>query len=133
MDRPASVTKGVTLLYTAIALAFLAVLALTLYTFSHQPLQFPLPRAIAVEVIIIILFLFLTYQIGKGANWARVTMLILVILNVISKIAYTPIVFATSFMVGVSSIVVMILQIIAMCFLYSKASNSWFKGKEEGL
>jgi len=133
MNRPASVTKGITLLYTAIVLAFLTVLALTLYASTHQTMQFPLPRAITVEVIIILLFLFLTYRVGKGANWARITMLVLIILGVIIKIAYIPLVFGTSFMVGVSLIVVMILQILALCFLYSKSSNSWFKRQKEGL
>lgn len=132
MDRPASVTKGITLLYTAIVLAFLAALALTLYASAHQTMQFPLPRAIAVEIVITLVFLFLTYRIGKGANWARITMLILVILSVISKITYIPIVFSTSFMVGIVSIVVMLLQIIALCFLFSKVSRAWFKGREEG-
>lgn len=128
MNRPASVTKGVTLLYTAIVLAFLTALALSLSAVTHRPVQFPLARTIVMEVVVILIFLFLTYKIGQGVNWARMTMLVLVILSVISKIVYSPLLFATSFMVGVSSVVVMILQIIAMCFLFSKAARPWFGG-----
>lgn len=131
MKRPTSVTKGVTLLYTAIVLAFLTSIAIILYATTHKIPQFSLTRTIVIEIIAILVFLFLTYQIAKGANWARITMLVLVILSVISKILSIPLLFAFSFMVGISTIVIMILQIIAMCFLYSKSSRPWFTDPTE--
>jgi len=69
---------------------------------------------------------FFIYFINAGKNWARITFLILFIIGSL----LLPFTLATSFqlnpVVAVISIILTLLQIVALIFLYTKEVNLWF-------
>jgi FtsH-binding integral membrane protein len=70
---------------------------------------------------------FFIYMIGKGKNWARITLLVLFILGIpfsvlplLQSLAANPI----SGLLGITQIVI---QIVVLVFLFQKQSSDWFR------
>jgi|GEM_PF-1322058 FtsH-binding integral membrane protein len=70
---------------------------------------------------------FFIYKIRKGRNWARITFFILFVLGLPFSIFTLPNSFTISLINGVLTIIGIILQIIALVFLFQKPSSDWFK------
>ncbi len=124
-QRPASVTRAITLLYISILLGLCVTIGTTIWSLHHGATHVAGP--LTVEIIIWLVFLFFTYQIGKGANWARLVMLILVVITVVMKLVSIGFVFSVSMLIGILVVVIMVLQIWAMCHLFGKSAKPWFE------
>ena len=77
-----------------------------------------------------LLLAFFIWKIGQGKNWARITYLVLFMLGVPFTIySYLTSEISTfSIILGIAGI---ILQIVALVFLFQKSSSDWFKSKKK--
>lgn len=85
---------------------------------------------ISVMVFTLLFMGFFIWMIDRGKNWARITFLVLFILGVplsilplLQSLAYAPI----SGLIGVAQVV---LQTIAVVFIFLKDSSAWFKDQK---
>ena len=80
-----------------------------------------------VSVFVLAFLSFFIHKIGKGRNWARITFLVMFILGI--PISISPMIQSlmnnpVSGMLGLAQLVV---QIIAIVFLFQKTASNWFK------
>lgn len=92
-----------------------------------QAAQSSVELVVFVMVFTLMLIGFFIWMIDKGRNWARITFLVLFILGVplsisplLQSLAYAPI----SGLIGISQAV---LQTMAVVFIFTKESSTWFK------
>jgi len=74
----------------------------------------------------LLFIIFLVWKIEQGRNWARITYLVLFVLGV-PFIIYVYLTSEVSAFLIILGIVGMIMQIIALVFLFQKPSSDWFK------
>jgi hypothetical protein len=75
--------------------------------------------------LFVLLYVSIRY-IGFGKKWARILFLVLFILSVLSLKIFVPFLFKTNLALGFLFVLQMLLQTLALFFLYSKSSNEWF-------
>jgi hypothetical protein len=69
-------------------------------------------------------------KISAGKNWARLTFLILFLLGLPYFIPFAYQEFAANVFAGILSVAQLLLQIVAMVFLFLGPSNAWFKSQK---
>jgi hypothetical protein len=132
-DKPSKVTLAVSLIYLSSAIGL-----------ANYLIQWLLGGTIAgesvghTEIVILLIttpmFFWLYYMIGKGRNWARIIVLIILIpvvpvsaFLVIQSLSQTPF----SNLLGIQDIIVenlaTILYIVAMVLLFQRDASDWFK------
>ncbi len=138
--RPECVRMGVNLFYISIIIGFLYSILL-MCTFlpkiisisaqahnltkqaTEEASDFAIVYFIIAIVITFFLQLFFTYKAGCGKNWARLLLLIFLILHLFG--------FKHDFSVSTANtiyiIVIYIIQVLGLIFLFNKESNSWFR------
>jgi hypothetical protein len=128
--RPSKVSTAVTLLWIAFAAGLIrGILEVsnTLQVASSSDLGIGL--AIFVMIFSLLISAFFVFMIGKGKNWARIVYLVLFVI----AIPITGISQITSFLInplsGILGIGQIVLQIIALVFLFQKQSSDWFKSR----
>ena len=75
--------------------------------------------------ILLLLFIAIRF-IGFGKKWARNLFLFVFIFLVAASPNYLPFIFKVSLALGFLFVLQMLLQILALVYLYSKSSNEWF-------
>jgi hypothetical protein len=121
--KPKSIIAARNILYASL---FLGVLGFLISEFSSI-MPGPLNMRTLISNLIILLLLFIaTYYIGFGKKWARTLFLALFIINAGASPIYVPFIFKASLVIGFLFILQMLLQILAVRYLYSKTSNEWF-------
>lgn len=129
MGKPGSVKNGLTLLYITLGLSLLQ-------SFLSAPMllaQMPARQHDAImffSFLILCLLLFVVYMIGKGKNWARITYAALYIIGILFTIPSFPELLQsvnTGSILGVIGICQIIIQAIALYFLFQETSSSWFR------
>ena len=87
-----------------------------------------------VAVLLLVLFLgvcfFFVYKIAAGRNWARITLLALILIQLPFTILGSIGELRTNLPHGSISIVIAILQLIGTFLLFTKDSNSWFRTRK---
>jgi len=146
-QRPAAVTKGITILYILLAIGFiLGVLELffpEVFYMGQKVLPQPLAARIVtavLQLIILSVWWFFIYKIGKGKNWARITVLVILIIGWVGQLIIfgsawilimspTPL-FPLPLLIWYTLMVLFfaIVNIIVICFIFSKSAKPWFKG-----
>jgi hypothetical protein len=121
--KPKSILASRNILYATL---FLGVLGSAIGEFSAGMHSYSNPLAISTTIISFVLQLVIIRQIGFGHKWARTVLLILFILGMLATPLYVPFLFKTSLALGFLFALQMILQIMALVFLFSKNSNVWF-------
>lgn len=123
ISRPEKVGAAVKLLYSTLALGILRSI---LEASTHIPLVSPAFMLLFTVFALGIMSL-LIHNIGKGRNWARISVLGLFlagvpfsILPLLHSLAENPI----SGLLGVGQV---ILQIVALVLLFQKPSSDWFR------
>ena len=71
---------------------------------------------------------FFIFMIGKGRNWARITFLVLFIIGTPFSVLPLMQSLAANPISGLLGIVQIIIQIVAIVFLFQKPSSDWFRG-----
>jgi hypothetical protein len=121
--KPASIVAAKNILYTGLFLSILT-WALGRWT-TNMYTSTPVESAVILVAIVGITFA-LIKCIGLGIKWARVAILILFLLG----LAVLPWTFVAllnaSMVVAVLILLLTILQIIALYYLFSRASTQWF-------
>ena len=138
--RPECVRMGVNLFYISIIIGFLYSMLL-MFTFLPRQISVSVqahgltPRAteeiydfailyiVVALVITYFLQLFFAFKAGKGKNWARILLLIFLIINLFGFRHNLYISTANTIYI----IVIYIIQILGLVFLFNKESNSWFR------
>jgi hypothetical protein len=121
--KPKSIIAARNVLYTAL---FLEALVFIIQQFiSTTPGQPDIRVLFPNGILLVFLYVAIRY-IGFGKKWARVLFLVLFILNVLASKIFVPFLFKTNLALGFLFVLQMLLQILALVFLYSKSSNEWF-------
>jgi hypothetical protein len=154
LEKPSKVTLALYMLYACLGISVIAVLVSWVrfglpgwagyrsITFLMQLALFhfwaPIWVMIYGNLIILPIAFWLYFMIGKGKNWARMTLMIYVILEILLGIL--PVVFgffmfhhrpqlslSDWFMRISPDILQDVFQIVALTFLFGRASSDWFK------
>jgi hypothetical protein len=141
-NRPYRVSVAVTLLWIVVVLTVIKDI-LTFQLSLKVANIYGLEGGMGMSWFFIIFFTYLfmaffIYKIGQGRNWARLTFLVLFIIGVVYT-GYNSIGSAMFYLSGAMGIIgvifgavviiEIILQLIALVFLFQKSSSDWFKGK----
>ena len=126
---PNKVSMAVTLLWIVIAVGVIS----STFNFSSS-LEIANASGLGLGWLIFTLYFtslllaFFVWKIGKGKNWERITYLVLFIIGVPFTIYgyLTSVVSMLSIILGIAG---MIVQIIALVFLFKKQSSDWFNSK----
>ena len=83
----------------------------------------------------ILFFGFFAFKIRQGKNWAKITMLVIFLMNIISLPLGIMGVFVFKPVLGVNVITLIQIPIVIMIlvYLFNKESDPWFKGTEKNL
>ncbi|PJE81059.1 hypothetical protein COU58_04535 [Candidatus Pacearchaeota archaeon CG10_big_fil_rev_8_21_14_0_10_32_42] len=132
-SRPDKVSTAVTLLWIVIAVGVIS----SIFNFSslleiYNASGLGLGGLIFTLYFSLLFLVFLIWKIGQGKNWARITYLVLFILGVPFTIYgyLTPTIEVSAFLI-ILRIAVMIVQIVALVFLFQKPSSDWFKSMKK--
>lgn len=121
--KPKSIIAARNILYASL---FLGVLGFLISEFSSIT-PGPLNMRTLISNLIILLFLFVAiYYIGFGKKWAKTLFLVLFIINAGASPFYVPFIFKASLVIGFLFILQMLLQILAVVYLFSQSSKEWF-------
>jgi hypothetical protein len=121
--KPKSIIAARNILYSSL---FLAILGIFLLQFVLNVAGYPNMKTLLVNGALLILFYIAITYIGFGKKWARTLLLVLFILNVAAAIRYVPFIFNSNLVFGFLFMLQILLQIVALIYLYSKSSNEWF-------
>ena len=121
--KPKSIIAARNILYASLFLGFLGLLIREYSIILPDPLHI---RTLIPNLIILLLLFIAVRYIGYGKKWARALFLILFIINVAASPFYVPFIFKTSLVLGFLFILQILLQILALRYVYSKTSNEWF-------
>lgn len=130
--RPNKVSIAITLLWITIAIGVIR----SIMEFSNL-LEVAIARGFGPKFVIFTTFFalaivaFLIFMIGMGKNWARITFLVLFIVGIPFTVLPLSKSLLTNLFSGVLGIGQIILQIIALIFLFQKPSSDWFKSMKK--
>jgi hypothetical protein len=126
--KPASIVAAKNILYAGLFLTILT-WALGWWTttiYAQAPIQ-----SVVTLIVIVGITIALIKCIGLGIKWARVVLLVLFILG-LAVLPWTLVaLFKASMVVAVLSLLQAILQIVALYYLFSRASTQWFNRVKE--
>jgi hypothetical protein len=119
--KPAAVTKAVTLLLISLAISVVSFLwVLSLFT------QMDVGISALLFFFSSLFNVWLIYNINEGRNWARITFLVLFILGLLLYSHKLIQLLSVSFVCGGLSITRIVLQIVALSFLFGRTARPWF-------
>ena len=129
-SRPSKVSIAITLLWIVIAVGVVS----STFNFSNS-LEIANASGLGLGWLIFTLYFtflivaFFIWKIGQGKNWARITYLVLFIIGVPFTI-YSYLTSEISMLSIIPGIAGMIVQIIALVFLFQKQSSDWFNSNK---
>jgi hypothetical protein len=121
--KPKSIIAARNILYTAFFLEALV------FILQQVIREIPAHQDISVffsnGILLVLLYVAIRY-IGFGKKWARILFLVLFVLLVLASEIFVPFLFRTNLALGFLFVLQVLLQVLALVFLYSKNSNEWF-------
>jgi hypothetical protein len=121
--KPKSIIAARNILYTALFLeALVFILQQVIWTTPGQP---DIRVLFSNGILLVLLYVAIRF-IGFGKKWARILFLVLFILIVLASKIFVPFLFKTNLALGFLFVLQLLLQILALVFLYNKSSNEWF-------
>lgn len=124
-ERPRRITIAIKLLYLNLGIGILRSFLEAARLTSSAPA--PIGFIVVIQIVTLAIIMFLIYIIGKGKNWARIIILVLFLIGLPFSIRPLLQSLAANLFSGLLGIAQTILQIIALIFLFQKASSDWFK------
>ena len=126
LERPLHATRAVQLLYASLAIGLLrALLGLT-----QRVSGVALVLAALIVIAVFALGFFLAWKISAGRNWARILLLLLVIINLPFAVWGNVVELKESIWSGTFSIFIELMLWIGTCLLFTRSSNLWFKRRK---
>jgi ATP-dependent Zn protease len=126
IERPSDVTRAIQLLYASIAIGFVS----SIFRLASEVSGAPIAFAFIPLILFFGLFAFLVFKISKGRNWARIAFLVIFLLGIPFAIPIYVQELERSFLSGSLSILIALLQLMAVYLLFRRNSNSWFKARK---
>ena len=124
--RPKETTLAVLFLYGSLAIGLLrAVFGLTQRTSGA-----PLILAALIVVSVFALGFFVVWKISAGRNWARILLLVLVLINLPFAVLGNISELKRSVLSGAFSILIEVILWIGTYLLFTRNSNLWFRRRE---
>lgn len=126
IERPKEVTRGVEFLLAAFALGFITAALHLTQRISGSPLVVGL-------VIVSAYFglcLLLVWRAAAGRNWARIVLVLIVLLGVPFAVPTYMEEIKRNVLAGSFSIFLVMLQLIGTYLLFTRKSNIWFRGRK---
>lgn len=117
---PSNTYKAIKLLYCSLGVMVSVVIL------SLRQQEAMIPYLIGSLIPLSLCFVFIM-QIGKKKNWARITLLIFLIITIPIKGMGFLTTLSIDLIGGILSLTVLIIQVIATILLFSKSSSVWFK------
>jgi hypothetical protein len=124
-QRPPQVTTATRMFVGSLGLGILNSALLWPYLISKASVGFVL----TIQITTFAIFGALAYQIWLGRNWARITAVVLGILNLPFYIPTLKFFLSVSFVAGCISLLQMALQVAALYLIFSKPGRYWFRPK----
>jgi hypothetical protein len=121
--KPKSIIASRNILYATI---FLYIIYCFMGEFNAGLHNFSGKAGIITTIIILIMLLLSTRQIGFGHKWARTLFLIFFILQALAIPRYLTFILKSSVALAFLLILQILLEILALYFLFSKNSTDWF-------
>jgi hypothetical protein len=121
--KPKSILAARKILYASLFLGILGFLISEFSSLTADPLK--MRRLMSNLSILMLLFISVRF-IGFGKKWARNLFLFLFMFLVAVSPKYVPFIFKVSLVLGFLFVLQMLLQILALVYLYSKSGNEWF-------
>jgi len=123
--KPPSIVAAKNILYTVM---FLAVVIWAINRLNYGVVA---AQAIVELVVILALLFALTKCVTLGMKWARVVLLILFVLGLIPYITSFAAIWNTRLVVAVLTLLEIILEAVALRFLFKQESTLWFNRLKE--
>jgi hypothetical protein len=121
--KPKSIIASRNILYATI---FLYIIYCLMGEFNSGLHNFSGNAGITTTITTLVILLLSTRQIGFGHKWARTLFLIFFILQALALPRYLPFIFKSSLALGFLFVLQILLEILALYFLFSKISTNWF-------
>ena len=122
-NQPTHIKSAVILIIFSLVIGFIK-LALD-YDFITS--LAPILTTVIILVITALIMLFFAYKIWVGRNWARIVFTVFFVIGVYPAILLLPAEADRSVLIFLSSILQVLLQIVAIIFMFLPTSNTWFK------
>ena len=124
-ERPKKVQNAVTILYVTLGIGIVRAVMEASANAEMAGVGF----LMFVTLVVFAVMVFLIAMIGRGRNWARITLLVFFLLGL--PLSILPLIrsFTNSPISGVLGLVQVILQIVAIVFLFQQEASAWFKPK----
>jgi len=79
------------------------------------------------------LIIWLTYEVSRGRNWARVTLLVFLVLGMPSFLSQLPATFQRSIVLAATEVVILLLQCFALYLVFIGAGARWFRRSKSSI
>lgn len=126
LERPPAVTRAVQLFSASLAIG--GIRAVVDLTQRVSGVYFFI--ALLILVLFLGIFFFFVSRVAAGRNWARILLLVLLLIGLPFAIPGYVFELKASLLRGSLSVLVGILQIVGMCLLFTKDSNGWFRRRK---
>ena len=121
--KPKSIIAARNILYASLFLSVISLALIHVVLNSTAPVNI---RTLVFNGTLIILFYIAIRIIGFGKKWARNLFLVIFIIYVIASPIYASLIFRTNLVLGFLFVLQMLLQILALFYLFNKSSTAWF-------
>jgi hypothetical protein len=121
--KPLSIIAVKNLLYVAI---FLDVITWAIWHWWSQPYAVRNANTLVILVVTTAILYALIKCVTIGMKWARVVLLVLLLLELIAYIWFCRVLWQTVILVAVLNLLQIILQMSALYFLFTRESTVWF-------
>ena len=125
-ERPKETTSAIQFLYASLAIGLIrAVFGLT-----QRASGGALILAALIVISFFVLAFFLVWKISAGRNWARIILLVLVLINLPFAVLANVSELKRNVLSGAFSILIEVILWIGTCLLFTRNSNLWFRRRK---
>jgi hypothetical protein len=121
--KPKSIIAAKNLLYASI---FLIIVNSGIGEMTNSFGGYSIIQGLIINLVTIVLLFILARMIGLGRSWARTVFLILFVLGIALLLFGIVAIFKMNLLIGILDVLQVVLQFMALKFLFSKESTHWF-------
>ena len=121
--RPKETTSAIQFLYASLAIGLIR----AVFLLSQRASGAALILAALIVISVFALGFFLVWKISAGRNWARMILLVLVLINLPFAVLANVSELKRSVLSGAFSILIEVILWIGTCLLFTRNSNLWFR------
>ena len=121
--KPKSIIAAKNILYASI---FLGIVISAISEMTNSFGSYSTTEGLIINLVTIVLLFILARMIGLGRKWARTVFLILFILGIALLPFGIVAIFKMNLLIGVLDLLQVVLQFMAVRFLFAKESTHWF-------